>query len=470
MECKSSGIYLIGSLFSMDSIFFNRKITLHTCYKVDLTYSFRKEIAPLLHNWSGRTIFALMSSLLIRNAQALVQADNSNRNVVKGADMAHLPIIENAWLLLDNERIIDFGQMDNCPERADQILDATSRMVFPSWCDSHTHLVFAASREEEFVGRIKGLTYEEIAQNGGGILNSAKKLRVMTEEDLFERAWNRLQEVIGFGTGAIEIKSGYGLTTESELKMLRVIRQLKEKSPIPIKSTFLAAHAIPLEYKENREGYIQLIIEEMLPKVAAEGLADYIDVFCDRGFFTPEETDLLLKAGLKYGLKGKIHANELGLTGGVQVGVANNARSVDHLEHCSDIEIECLLNSETMPTLLPSCAFFLGLPYPPARKMIDAGLPVTLATDYNPGSTPCGKMPFAIALACIKMKMLPEEAINAATINGAFAMEMSDTVGSIAIGKKSNVFITKEIPSIAYIPYAFGSDHISQIVLNGQIV
>lgn len=409
-----------------------------------------------------------MSSLLIRGAKALVQVHEHPVSLVKGAQMAHLPTLENAWLLIENERITAFGTMETCPERADEIVDASGRYVMPTWCDSHTHLVFAASREEEFTYRIKGMSYEEIAQNGGGILNSARKLRAMPQEALFEAAWNRLQEVIGYGTGAIEIKSGYGLDTDSELKMLRVIRDLKAQSPIPIKATFLGAHAVPAEYKLNREGYIDLLLNEMLPQIHAEDLADYIDVFCDRGFFTPEETGRILEAGLRYGLKAKIHANELGITGGVQAGVQHNAISVDHLEHCGDEEIECLLNSNTIPTLLPSCAFFLGLPYPPARKMIDAGLPVTLATDYNPGSTPSGKMPFVLSLACIKMKMLPEEAIHAATINGAFAMEMGHETGSIARGNWGNVIITKPLPSVAYIPYSFGGDHVETVILKGK--
>ena len=409
-----------------------------------------------------------MSSLLIRAAKALVQVDYSNKKVVKGAEMAHLPLLENAYLLSENGKIVAFGPMSECPERADTIIDATGKMVFPSWCDSHTHLVFAASREEEFTDRIRGLSYEEIAERGGGILNSARKLAIATEDDLFESAWNRLQEVIGFGTGAIEIKSGYGLSVDSELKMLRVIRRLREKSPIPVKATFLGAHAMPAAYKENREGYIHLILEEMLPQIVHEGLADYFDVFCDRGFFTPEETDRMLKVAAGYGLKAKIHANELGLTGGVQTGVANQALSVDHLEHCGPDEIASLLSGNTMPTLLPSCAFFLGLPYSPARAMIDAGLPVALATDFNPGTTPSGKMSFVISLACIKMKMLPEEAINAATINGAHAMELENSVGSIALGKLANLFITKPIPTPAYLPYAFGGDHIETVILNGR--
>jgi imidazolonepropionase len=359
--------------------------------------------------------------------------------------------------------------MSECPATADTVLDATGRMVFPSWCDSHTHIVFAASREEEFVSRIKGLSYEEIAQQGGGILNSARRLQAASEDQLFEGAWERLQEVIGYGTGAIEIKSGYGLSLESELKMLRVIRRLRAVSPIPVKATFLGAHAVPAEYRERREDYIALIINEMLPAVAAEGLADYCDVFCDKGFFTVEETGRILQAAAQYGLQPKIHANELGYTGGVQAGIAAGAISVDHLEYTGDAEIEALLASTTLPTLLPSCAFFLGIPYGPARRMIDAGLPVVLATDYNPGSTPSGRMPFVISLACIKMKMLPEEAIQAATINGARAMELESSHGSIARGKVASFFITRPMPSLAYLPYAFGSDLVDTIVLNGCV-
>ena len=411
-----------------------------------------------------------MPSLLLRNIHALIQADTAGtpRVLARGADMAVLPTLHDAYLLIEQGRIAAFGPMNTCPERADEVLDASGRLVLPSWCDSHTHLVFAATREEEFVDRIRGLSYEQIAERGGGILNSARRLQAASEDLLFEQAWARLQEVIGYGTGAIEIKSGYGLTLDSEIKMLRVVRRMKEQSPIPIKATFLGAHAVPQAYKERREDYLDLIVNEMLPLVAGEGLADYCDVFCDRGFFTPAETDRILKAGWQWGLKPKIHANELGLTGGVQVGVANNAISVDHLEHCGDAEIASLLSSNTLPTLLPSCAFFLGIPYGPARAMMDAGLPVVLATDYNPGSSPSGKMSFVVSLACIKMKMLPEEAINAATLNGARAMELEPDYGSIAVGKVANLWVSKPMNSVAQLAYAFGSDPIAEVILNGK--
>lgn len=409
-----------------------------------------------------------MAGLLIRNIKTLVQAEITPRPFAKGKDMAVLPCIQDAFLLLENDRIAAFGPMEKCPERADKILDAGGRMVLPSWCDSHTHIVFAATREEEFTDRIRGLTYEEIAKRGGGILNSAHRLQQTPEEVLFESAWHRLKEVIAFGTGAIEIKSGYGLTVESELKMLRVIRRLKTVSPIPVKATFLGAHAIPADYKHRRQEYVDLVVQQMLPKVAEEGLADYCDVFCDRGFFTPAETGRILQAGWKYGLKPKIHANELDYSGGVQAGVANHAISVDHLEYTGDEEIVALQKSHTLPTLLPSCAFFLGIPYAPARRMIDAGLPVVLASDYNPGSSPSGRMSFVVSLACIKMKMLAEEAINAATLNGARAMELETEYGSIFPGKKANLFITKPMSTLAQLPYFFGNDPVDTVILNGK--
>ncbi len=413
-----------------------------------------------------------MSSILIKNIKKLVQVEEPTtlpRLVVKGEAMRHLPSIDNSWLLIDGDKIGDFGKMESCPDSAGTIIDAEGKMVFPSWCDSHTHLVFAGSREGEFVDRINGLSYEEIAMRGGGILNSARRLQNTPEEDLFEQSWKRLEEVKKFGTGAIEIKSGYGLTVEAELKMLHVIRKLKEQSELTIKATFLGAHALPQEYKNDRKAYIKLVVKEMLPRIADEGLADYIDVFCEKVAFSPEETELIIQSGQKYGLKAKIHTNQFNCMGGIQASVRNGAISVDHLEVVNDEEIDCLLDAQTMPTLLPSAPFFLNDHYPPARKIIDAGLPVALATDYNPGSTPSGKMPFVISLACVKMKMTPEEAINAATINGAAAMELQNTHGSITQGKLANVFITKPIPSIAYIPYSFGSDHIETIILNGQI-
>ena len=414
-----------------------------------------------------------MSTLLIKNIKELVQVEyNEPKIAVQGAEMSELPSIENAFLLFENDLIHSFGKMEDCgnlEETANDVIDATGKMVFPSWCDSHTHIVYAGSREGEFVNRIKGMSYEEIAENGGGILNSAKRLQETSEDDLYEQALRRLNEIISYGTGAVEIKSGYGLTVDAELKMLRVIKRLKRVSPIQIKSTFLGAHAVPLEYKNNRQGYIDLIINEMLPIISSENLADYCDVFCDKGFFTTEESVQILNAGIKYGLVPKLHANELANSGGVQVGTDLGAISVDHLEFVEEAEINALMKSETMPTLLPSSAFFLNLPFAPARKMIEAGLPVALASDYNPGSTPSGRMPFVISLACIKMKMLPEEAINAATINTAYAMNLTASHGSICKGKKANVFITKEIPSIAFIPYSFGTDLIDTIILNGKI-
>jgi imidazolonepropionase len=342
------------------------------------------------------------------------------------------------------------------------------KFVLPAFVDSHTHMVFARSREEEFEMRIKGKSYEEIAAAGGGILNSANRLRAMSEDELYAGALKRLNEVIQYGTGAVEIKSGYGLTVEDELKMLRVIHRLKAVSPIPIRSTFLGAHAVPSEFKNDREGYIQLVIDKMLPAVSREQLADYCDVFCDQGFFTVEETDRILSAAMQYGLRAKIHANELGFTGGVQVAVENMALSVDHLEYTGDEEIKVLKDSRTMPVGLPNCSFFLGIPYAPGRKMIDSGLPFCIASDYNPGSSPNGRMSFVVALACTQMKLTPEEAFNAATINGAYALELSMSIGSITKGKLANLIVTKPIPSLAYIPYAFGNDPVEQVIINGE--
>ncbi len=408
--------------------------------------------------------------LMITEIGELVQVEESIRAKVDGDDMASLKTIKGAFLLIDGDIITDFGPMNKAPADADKIINASGKMVFPCWCDSHTHLVYASSREEEFVDRINGLTYEEIAEKGGGILNSAKRLQDTNEEDLLEQAYLRLGEIKDFGTGAVEIKSGYGLNFDAEMKMLRVIKKLKGISPLTIKATFLGAHAIPTEYKERRQDYIDLVINKMLPKVAEEELAEYCDVFCDNGFFSPEETESILKAADKYGLKPKIHGNELSNSGGVQVAIDNCALSVDHLESIGDAEIEALKKDENiMPCIMPSVAFFLNMDYSPARKLIDAGVPISLASDYNPGSTPSGKMPFVISLACIKLRMTPEEAINAATINGAYAMDLSSSHGSIARGKRANIFITKKIPSLAYIPYAFGGDHIETVIINGEV-
>jgi imidazolonepropionase len=381
--------------------------------------------------------------------------------------MKTLPTIENAFLLVEDGLIKDFGEMKNLTNEliADQTIDCTGKMILPTWVDSHTHLVYSHTRELEFVDRINGLSYEEIAQRGGGILNSAKRMTEINENDLYEISKIRLDETIALGTGAIEIKSGYGLSTEGELKMLRVIKRLKENTNIDIKASFLAAHTYPLAYRENHAAYIQLIIDEMLPLVAKENLADYMDVFCEKGFFSPDETDQLLEAGYKYGLKPKIHANQLYNSGGVQVGVKHQAISVDHLETMDDEEVNCLLNSNTIPTLLPGAAFFLAMHYQPARKLIDAGLPVALASDYNPGSCPSANMNFILSLACTQMKMTPEEAIHACTLNGAAALELTDTLGSIKIGKKANFIITKPISSYALLPYYYGNNLIEEVVI-----
>jgi len=406
---------------------------------------------------------------LIKNIKKLVQVEQGSerKSRVLGAQMAELPSIDNAWLLIENGLISSFGRMADMAteQQVDETIDASGRIVLPSWCDSHTHLVFAAPREQEFEDRIKGLTYAEIAARGGGILNSAKKLNATDESELFDQSLKRLHQVIAQGTGAIEIKSGYGLCLEGELKMLRVIRKLKEQSPIPIKASFLAAHAFPPEFKENHQGYIDSIINEMLPRVADEGLADYMDGFCEQGFFSVDETAQLLEAGLKHGLKPKIHANQLHRSGGVQVGVKYNAISVDHLESMGEEEIESLRGSNTIPTLLPGAAFFLGMHYQPARLLIDAGLPVALASDYNPGSCPSGNMNFLLSLACTQLKMTPEEAINAQTLNGAAAMELEKEMGTIAVGKKASLIITKPVSSVAYLPYSFGENWVEKVIV-----
>ena len=408
-----------------------------------------------------------MTTLFI-NIKELIQVRELSEDKVYGKDMGTLPIIKKAFMLIEGNTIIDFGSMDNLGvKKADKVVDLSGRLVLPTWCDSHTHIVYADSREEEFVDRIKGLSYQEIAKKGGGILNSAKKLQDKTENQLYNDAVTRIEEIIKSGTGALEIKSGYGLTLDSELKMLQVIKKLKETFPIPIKATFLGAHAIPSKYKENREEYIQLIINKMIPEVASKKLADYIDVFCEKGYFSPEETDRILKAGAIHGLIPKIHVNQFNSIGGVKVGVNNNALSVDHLEVLTDKDLSILSKSNTMPVALPSCSFFLGIPYTNARKIIDSNVPLALATDFNPGSTPSGNMNFVVSLACIKLKMTPEEAINAATMNAAYALNLSEKIGSITRGKLANFMITKSIKSYNFLPYNFRSNSIERIYLNG---
>ncbi len=409
-----------------------------------------------------------MQTLLI-NIKELLQVREQHIDKVSGADMKVLPSIKNAYLRIENDRILDFGKMEDLNGKTvDSVLDIKGKMVLPTWCDSHSHLVYAGNREQEFIDRINGRSYEEIAERGGGILNSAKKLQQTSEDELYEQSSRRLEEVMALGTGAIEIKSGYGLTTEAEIKMLRVIKRLAEDYPITIKPTFLGAHAVPSEYKQNPEVFIDLLIHEMLPKIAEEGLAEFIDVFCEKGYFTTAQTDRILETGSRYGLQAKIHVNQFSISGGIQVAIKHRALSVDHLEVLDTNDILALKKSETMAVALPSCSYFLGIPYTPARKILDAGLPLALASDYNPGSTPSGNMNFVISTACIKMKLTPEEAINAATINGAYAMNLSKTHGSITRGKKANLIITKEIPSYGFLPYAFGSNNIHTVILNGK--
>ena len=409
---------------------------------------------------------------LITNIKQLVGVREGSK-LLRGKELAVLPCMEDAYLIVKEGIIDEFGLMKeirNPKSKIENQIDASGKFILPCWCDSHTHLVFAASREEEFVDKIKGMSYEEIAIKGGGILNSANKLNEISEDELFDLSWKRLNEVIQLGTGAIEIKSGYGLSVDGELKMLRVIKKLKERSPIPIRSTFLGAHTYPLGYKENHQGYIDLIINEMLPVIAKEKLADYIDVFCETGFFSQEETENICKAGMRYGLKPKIHANQLNFSGGVETGIKLGAISVDHLETVNGDIINKLSKSNTIGTLLPTAAFFLRMPFQPARQMIDADCAIALASDYNPGSSPSGNMNLVVAMSCIGMKMLPEEAINAATINGAFAMELQNEVGSITVGKKANLIFTKPIPSLTYLPYSFGANLIDKVMINGEIV
>ncbi len=410
-------------------------------------------------------------SLLIKNIKKLIQCRTENISFVSGKDMSFLPSIDNAYLVIKNGKISDFGKMQDFKETGfNEVIDAKDRMILPSWCDSHTHIVFAGNRSKEFIDRIKGLSYEEIAARGGGILNSAKLLQNTSKEDLYNQSNMRINSVIRQGTGAIEIKSGYGLSLESELKMLQVIKQIKDSSKIQVKSTFLGAHAYPNEFKENKDGYIDLVLNKMLPSFSKENLIDYIDVFCEKGYFSPEDTEKIIKEGLKYNIRSKIHVNQFNVLGGVKIAVENNALSVDHLEVLQDNDIKILSKGSTIPVVLPTCSYFLGIDYAPARKLIDAGLPVAIASDFNPGSSPSGNMNFVISTACTKMKLTTEEAINAATINGAYAMGLEDKVGSISKGKIANLIITNKINSIDDIPYNFGGNQIHKIILEGQLI
>jgi len=408
---------------------------------------------------------------LIINIKELLQVRDASVLKVSGDAMAVLPTIKNAYLVIQNRLISDFGSMEDLPENLnpEKCIDADGKMLLPSWCDSHTHIVYAGNREQEFVDRINGLSYEEIANRGGGILNSARKLNETTEEELYNQSKLRLEEIMRLGTGAVEIKSGYGLTLDGELKMLRVIKKLSKNYPITIRATFLGAHAFPLEFAANRKGYIDLILDQMLPEIAKNNLADFIDVFCETGYFTVTETEQIMEAGIRFGLKPKIHVNQFNSIGGIQAGIKYNALSVDHLEVMTSEDIEALKNTETMPVALPSCSYFLGIPYTPAREMMANGLPIALASDFNPGSTPSGNMNFVVSTACIKMKMTPEEAINAATLNGAYAMGISETHGSITIGKKANLIITKPVSSYYQLPYAFGSNLIDTVFIEGEV-
>ena len=413
-----------------------------------------------------------MAFKIIINVKLLVGV-REETHLLRGKELAELPVIENAYLILEDGIIAAYGEMQKLSSSQRQIsnmVDATGQFILPCWCDSHTHIVFAGSRENEFVDKIKGLSYAEIAATGGGILNSAIKLNETSEDELFNQAWKRLEEVSKLGTGAIEIKSGYGLSVEGELKMLRVIKKLKEKSSLSVRSTFLGAHTFPVEFKENHQGYIDLIIKEMLPVIAKEKLADYIDVFCENGFFSPQETETISKAGMNYGLKPKLHVNQLNSIGGVETGIELNAVSLDHLETLNENEITQLSNWKGVSTLLPTAAFFLGMPLQPARQLIDNGAAVALASDYNPGSSPSGNMNFVVSISCIQMKMLPQEAINATTINGAYAMELGSELGSITVGKKANLIFTKPIPSLAFLPYSFSINLIDKVMINGEFI
>jgi len=411
-----------------------------------------------------------MSSQLIINCK--LAGVHKQQGPLRGAALAELPCIEDGWLLIEDEHIAALGAMKDLPHSLTnhRAIDASGCWVLPAWCDSHTHLVYAGSRETEFVDKIRGLSYAEINARGGGILNSARVLRETSEDILFDQAWKRLQELSRLGTASIEIKSGYGLTVEGELKMLRVIKKLKQRSRLSIKASFLGAHTYPPEYRDDHKGYIDLIIREMLPVIAREQLADYIDVFCEKGFFDPAETETICRAGMEYGLKPKIHANQLNLSGGVQTGVKLGALSVDHLEMMDDTSIAALKGSDTIGTLLPTAAFFLRMPFQPARRLIDAGCVIALASDLNPGSSPSGNMNLVVAMSCIQMQMLPEEAINAATINGAYAMELGAVTGSLTPGKRADLILTRPIPSLAYLPYAFGSNLVDRVIIGGELV
>jgi imidazolonepropionase len=408
---------------------------------------------------------------LFFNIKELLQIRDKSISKVSGAEMNSLPSIKNAYLLVEGEKIKEYGSMSRLNNYdADRVIDAHDQIIMPAWCDSHTHIVYAGNREEEFVDRIRGLSYEDIAARGGGILNSAKRVQDSTEQELFEQSSQRLEEIMKLGTGAVEIKSGYGLTPESEIKMLRVIKSLSGSYPISIKATFLGAHAIPFKFKDNKEAYVDQICNQMIPEVAEKKLATYIDVFCEKGYFDTAQTEKILITGKKYGLIPKIHVNQFNSIGGVQTGIKHKALSIDHLEVMTPQDILSLQGSDTMPVALPSCSYFLSIPYTPARKIIDAGLPLALATDFNPGSTPSGNMNFVVSTACIKMKMTPQEAINAATINGAYAMGLSKSHGSITKGKLANLIITKNIPSLNYLPYAFGSNLIDKVMIKGEFI
>ncbi|MEL7159334.1 MAG: imidazolonepropionase [Bacteroidota bacterium] len=407
--------------------------------------------------------------MLLKNIQELLQIRPSSQRWVAGADMQELPSLRDAYLVTKGEKIAAFGPMRDCPASYDgETLDASGRLVLPAWCDSHTHLVYAGDRSGEWLDRVKGLSYAEIAAKGGGILNSARVLNATPEDELYVQSSRRLERIIRHGTGAVEIKSGYGLTVEGELKMLRVIRRLAENYPVRVKATFLGAHALPAAFADDKDAYLRLLLEELLPRIHAEGLADYVDIFCEEGYFSVADTERMLEAGQRYGLPGKVHVNQFNALGGVKAAVTNGALSVDHLEELTAEDVATLEGSQTIPVALPGCSFFLGIPYTPARRLLDAGLPLALATDFNPGSAPSGNMFFAVMLACTQMKMLPAEAINAATLNGAYAMGLEDEVGSITVNKRANLLVTKPVASLATLPYSFGDDHLEHVILNGH--